>query len=506
VATLVTTALCAITGLDAGAAAAQSSTSTTTATAPPASAVTHASGRSVGKLLAGGTSINYSGTAVTSAVTLPAGTHVTGAFACTGCTFHGPVKVAGVTFQGPVNLSGSRIDGGKSSFVGSTFDAQAAFNGAHLGAADFSGATFTSPASWVDTSFTNGARFNVATFKSTADFAGTSASAAACRTGGPAVARDISFVSARFQQSAQFRERCFRGPATFGGASFDNGSDFSGSLFTGPAVFDGAQFGGTNLFSDVTFAAGASFNAASVDGSVSFDGADFGDTASLLHVTGLGMLSLVGAEVQRSLTLTDTQFPELIADVATIDRIQGVPAQIAALRALEDGANRAGKYGLAQDARYRRLQLQNAHDTGVTRLFDTVVLQDIGGYLSKPKNTGVALLLILLAGTILRALPRLWERIHEFARAARRAASPKSLLDRIKSTPNAIIQPLTMLASGAKDAISTFVSFRPDVSIDRPLGIRDNATALLQWGEFVAQKAVLAVIGVELLQRVGVSL
>ena len=118
--------------------------------------------------------------------------------------------------------------------------------------ANFSGATFSGGAAFIEATFTGDAEFSRATF-----------------SGGAA------FIEAIFTGIAEFDEATFSGGvgvsrATFSEATFSRAAVFMGATFSGDAAFEGATFSGAALFDSATFRGAALF------GSATFSGGDDG--------------------------------------------------------------------------------------------------------------------------------------------------------------------------------------------------------------------------------------
>jgi hypothetical protein len=173
------------------------------------------------------------------------------------------VSFIGATFEGNAAFGGATF-GGDAAFHGATFGGDAAFRRATFGGdALFVGATFSGDAAFSDATFGGDAGFSGATFSGDAEF------------GEATFSESVGFIAATFGRNARFRGATLSGHAEFGEATFSGHADFGEATFSGHAGFGEATFSGHAGFGEATFSGHAGFGEATFSGLAGFGGATF---------------------------------------------------------------------------------------------------------------------------------------------------------------------------------------------------------------------------------------
>lgn len=144
----------------------------------------------------------------------------------------------------------------KAKFLGVTFK-EALFSMASFKEAEFARVLFTERAEFSRVSFTERANFSGARFNGRADFP-------------EAMFKEAHFNSAEFKE-ADFRVTTFSEAAYFSKATFSETTDFDRATFTGRATFYGAKFNGEVYFNDETFIGHAAFRNINIKGTVRYE-------------------------------------------------------------------------------------------------------------------------------------------------------------------------------------------------------------------------------------------
>ncbi len=399
------------------------------------------SGQQLLALVRAGLPIDLRGVTITGGLDLRDVGTLPNPFRCTDCTFDGPLVATDVVFQRLVDLSGARLHGDvdlrgaifddavllKQAAIGTTgspatVDARLArFGGpvsldqaAFSGSAEFTGSRFLATASFTGTEFEQKAKFDLATFAEAAFFTGGTATPEASATGPCAgwmgAFRDIaSFRRTKFVGGADFGHRCFGGPVHAGSAFFGGPADFTLARFEGGANFTEATFVGRVSFRLAEFAREASFLDVTSGGDMVFDAANLHAGAVFFRMTTTSRLSLIGVVVGEDewIDLTDISAGNLFMRVELADHILGSDVRQRMLRVLERSAQSDGDIPMANDARFKLLELQHEDRHGIPRYYDSAY-RTIGGYLVRPWYPLRAFLLLLIISTLARSLAALW--------------------------------------------------------------------------------------------------
>jgi uncharacterized protein YjbI with pentapeptide repeats len=398
--------------------------------------------------LAAGDAYEATGVTITGSLDLTAIDTVSRVFRCVGCTIDGAVRASNVIFERAVDFSGTTIAGsidaagaefrdsfllrrtgdvpadvlGTADFTLAAFDGHATFDGASFhDVADFSDARFATDASFADTTFGVGSRFDSAIFESTVDFASTPGDGPhpACPGAGDAVfGGPVSFEAARFDAGAGFRRRCFVGDAIFSGASFGAG-DFTLATFGGPARFDDVSSAADLSFRGVLFAGDVFLQRAVMHGRVDFEQATISGSLEMAAAN-VDELSLAAVVTQGPLYLDQLRAGRIELDIDKIPLIYGSSVQRQVLAVIEARAREDGDLGLANEAAYRRAELETARLDGLPRLIG-VANAEIAGYLVKPLVPLLVFGYLFVVVFLIRAAGRLREALAD-ARAQRAPA------------------------------------------------------------------------------------
>jgi hypothetical protein len=360
---------------------------------------------------------------------------------CTNCTFTGSVRASNVIFERVLDLSGSTIAGrfdfdgaifrdtflmrrttlrdaavaGVASFSLAAFHGRASFEGLQLGGdADFRVAQFLGDASFADADFGGEARFDSSIFSGLAQFSSSPADddpnagslAPGCSDpihgvfGGA-----VSFAAVNFGQKADFRQRCFGGPATFASATF-GAADFTLAVFHDTATFDDASIDGVASFRVVTFEGDLSFQHVVLRGPTDFESSILLGPTELFGTSAADSLSLDQITTAAPLELDKVRANGFEMDLDLLDQVQGEPVREDVLTMVEVSARARGDLGLANEAAFRRAEMQTDRATGWDHVRG-LAGELIAGYLVKPFYPLRAFAVLLIVGSLLRTIGRL---------------------------------------------------------------------------------------------------
>jgi hypothetical protein len=218
------------------------------------------------------------------------------------------------------------------------------------------------------------------------------------------------------QQETSLRDGVFHGTVDLEGRHFLGGLNGAGGDFGGRTNLSRASFGRTADSAGLVLD-GASF--ADVDAS----GATFASHVSveLAHASALnlnqtvalaglslqgtqidGPASFDGAQVQGSLDLQKFAANQIVLDIGALGNVASGPARRSILAKIERTARDAGDIPLANDARFRLLQVDGRNSAFPKREVDWVFYEQLAGYLVRPLRPLRAVLVLILLGTAAR--------------------------------------------------------------------------------------------------------
>jgi hypothetical protein len=339
---------------------------------------------------------------------------------CRRCHLQGDLRIADVTFTRAIDFDGVLIDGNIDA-RGATFQApvlaraEPSTPSGVTGSADFSLATFADAVTFDDLAFGQSANFDGARFGSSVSFQGAQFGADAHFE---RVAVEGFFVlsGGTVQHETSLRDGVFHGTVDLESRKFLGGLNAAGADFTGRTNLSLATFGASGG-ADGLVLDGASF--ADVDAS----GATFASHASvrLVHATALnlnqasalagldlqgtqvdGPASFDGAELQGALDLQKFAASQIVLDIGALGNVASGPARRSILAKIERTARDAGDIQLANDARFRLLQVDGRDSAFPKREVDWVFYEQLGGYLVRPLRPLRALFVLILIGTAAR--------------------------------------------------------------------------------------------------------
>jgi uncharacterized protein YjbI with pentapeptide repeats len=374
------------------------------------------------------------------------GLRVTGQLDLFAATFDDDVLLR-TSYRGPAVISKT------ATFGLATFKQRAVFDGTQFGgdSTDFSGAKFLGEASFRGTSFSGPVKFSLDDFEQGVSFGvipSLTAGSTSAQTPTPSPAPtptptptiqcepppicrssvigvfvgDVDFTGTLFRGDANFLLRRFDGNANFAGARFGGDTEFTEAQFVHEAHFGGTHFAGATSFRGVTFAGRAFFSYATAASSLEFRQAKFpkGVTFQLLAVD--GELSLRGASTAplpgqhgkgcrgEPINMSRLRTTDLDMDVSLVNCVaESQPAgekltvreQI--LQLVEASAGRRGEIGLANDAHYRLLSLENQNHNGQPlRFLNWLLYGEVAGYFVRAVHPATALLALLLVFVLIR--------------------------------------------------------------------------------------------------------
>ena len=362
---------------------------------------------------------------------------------CHKCTFDGSVSAVGATFKRTVDLSGSTFERDVD-MSQATFLAPALFGpagpthrpkdvnplGKHcrgqgawfLGKTNFQFTTFDGPVIFEAAAFRGQQQFDFAGFNGEALFTqGCSVGPASFKS---AVFGDLAeFGGFSFQGSSNFASAAFRGQTDFSQATYAKGATYTSARFSQGASFEAAKFEPTSR--DSNDPEDTHFDYAVAGGPLDFSAATFrGGFASYLF-PGLqvsGDLSFAGATITPECPLNrgsppSTQclffgyaddpsnpFSATTLELSVDNALHAVdPSERAAiLQRIESSAKNAGDLGLANDAHYQLQVISSQSDSPPLHFLDFVFYRTLAGYLVRPLQPLVALLVLAALITLVR--------------------------------------------------------------------------------------------------------
>jgi hypothetical protein len=339
-----------------------------------------------------------------------AGADVKGLFECRGCSLSGRLLAAEAIFRSTVDLSGTRV-ARLVDMQGARFQRPAVFDIGPTGSptmfdgrVDCSLTTFRELAAFGEARFARTATFNFARF------------------GGDAVFDLASFASASFS-SAHFDGRAsfaglgaeFTGKTTFASAAFARDAVFTQTEFDDHTAFDGARFANNGIFIGADFTS-VSFDDVRAAGSldltgVSADSASFTDTVA-------DSVSLRDATFSRSgIVLYRVGIRDIDLAVDDVTYVKGEPS--VTLKLIEQSAKNRGDLAVANDAYFKERVLASDRHDPVAHGLDLFFYRWAAGYLVRPWNPLLALLIVAVTVAAIRMV---WRGFH---RATPTAAGAK---------------------------------------------------------------------------------
>lgn len=326
---------------------------------------------------------------------------------CRDCVFEGGIRGGDVVFTGPLDLAGAQI-AGPVVLSRATFRAPVVFGPtagdpgsvSFAAGADFSYARFADVASFAQASFERAADFSGSRFERDSVLAGASFAAGAV------------FDRAVFAGHSDVRDATFLGPASFAAAEFAARADFSDAFFAADADFEAVRFGADAVFLDAYFThprgadAEATFARVNAEGDLVFDLAEFHALPNFRRAVAGGEFSFADAKLAdgRDAIFEHVTADQLAMDVDTaLNRVQSSDRQ-RVLALIEAGAKARGELGVANDARYELEVLRSRDDPWYGRIPNVVLYRTVAGYLVRPLNPLLALVVVVALVAFARSL------------------------------------------------------------------------------------------------------
>jgi Pentapeptide repeats (9 copies) len=340
---------------------------------------------------------------------------------CRRCHLEGDLKIADVTFTRAIDFDGVLIDGNLDA-RGATFEAavlaraEPSVPSGVTGTADFSLATFSDAVTFDALSFGKSANFDGARFESSVSFEGAQFAADAqfervdvagffVLSGPGAVQQETSLRDGVFHGTVDLEARQFLGGLNGAGADFSGRTNISRATFGRSAdsaglVLDGASLADVDA-SGTTFASHASVqlahaSALNLNQAVALAG------LSLQGTQIDGPASFDGAQLQGALDLQKFAANQIVLDIGALGNVASGPARRSILDKIERTARTAGDIQLANDARFRLLQVDGRNSAFPKREVDWVFYEQLAGYLVRPLRPLRALFVLILLGTAAR--------------------------------------------------------------------------------------------------------
>jgi hypothetical protein len=425
---------------------------------------------------------------------------------CHRCHLQGDLKIADVSFTRAIDFDGVLIDGNLDA-RGATFQApvlaraEPSVPSGVTGTADFSLATFADAVTFDALSFGKSANFDGARFESSVSFEGAQFAADAqferievdgffVLSGPGAVQQETSLRDGVFHGTVDLEARQFVGGLNGSGADFIGRTNLSRATVGKTAdsaglVLDGASFADVDA-SGATFASHASLQLAHASA------LNLNQTVALagLSLQGTqidGPASFDGAQLQGALDLQKFAATQIVLDIGALGNVASGPARRSILSKIERTARDAGDIQLANDARFRLLQVDGRNSSFPKREVDWVFYEQLGGYLVRPLRPLRALFVLILVGTAARYVVD-WrrERTGQVAVAGHDLAAMTSRV-RVGHEVTGFLERFSR---------AVIASLRPKPNIASPVGettVEPYVIAGLRLCEYVASKLLIVV-------------
>ena len=312
-----------------------------------------------------------------------------------GASIDGPVDASVVVFKDLVNLEGVRF-GDTVSFANARF----------LGNSSFSGTDFVGS---VDFGRAESHALTLFTVASSADPPDGAGSTCQMVTGSGHFLGEVSFERATFHDRVDFRRRCFEHPPLFIGATFSGVADFTQSLFgsgegpeAGKTSFDGADFASRGSFLAAVFISEASFADVTGAGGLDFTAGQFERDALFFRTRIQGPLTFDRTLFRGGLVMNQVSADPLELDLSAVASIESSSIQEEVLRLIERGARDKDDFATANDALFKRRELEGAKLNGLSAVFDALIVNRTFGYFVRPTVPLIPFALLLVLGAVTR--------------------------------------------------------------------------------------------------------
>jgi uncharacterized protein YjbI with pentapeptide repeats len=315
-----------------------------------------------------------------------------------------------------------------------------------------------------------------------------------------------NFAGVRFQGAVDIRGAHFLGPADFRSVTFAGKALFQQALFDGETQFDGAAFQKEAVFLGTVFGARASFAESSASESADFAGASFFDSAIFYRISVDGLLSLRNVAFGKqvifedafigALEMRDNQYESgaelhmggartnsLEIDMEGVGRIHDDSEKCRILALVERTARANGNLTVANDASFRRQQIEDELRAPLWQVVNVIFRRWIAGYFVRPLHPFFS----MVAFAILACLVRLG--VGQFRQRLESIEAEKEEEEE-KKTPE---QWLAIVAAAVGASIGAVFSLRSSISVgeDRQ-HLRAWVAASGRWFEWFVQKGLTA--------------
>jgi hypothetical protein len=410
----------------------------------------------------------------------------------------GDIDARGATFQGPVLVRGDRGPAsrvtGTADFSLATFDDATTFDALRFDqSVDFDGTRFGSSVSFEGTDFGGDVRLDRADVQGFFVMSGPAPADPAVPSG--AVAGHTTMSDALFHGTVDLSARQFAG-----------GLDARGATFTARTTVATATIGtagadprapDTGLTLD-----GASFAELDASGATVYGPASLrlvrAASLNLNQAVALAGLSLQGAQVAGAASFDEAQLQgtldvekftaaQIVLDIGALTGVASVTAGRAILAKIERTARDTGDIPLANDARFRMLQIDGERSSFPRRQLDWIFYEQLAGYLVRPLRPLRTLLFLILVGTVARYLVDDYRARHGLVVVAGTNTGAMVRKVRVGHEVTGLLQRVSRAAIAA---------LRPKPNIPSPVGettVAPYVIAGLRLFEYVASKLLIVV-------------
>ncbi len=307
--------------------------------------------------------------------------------------------------------------------------------------------------------------------------------------------QETSLTGVRFQGTADIRGAHFLGPADFRSVTFAGKALFEQALFDGETQFDGAAFQEEAVFLGTVFSARASFAESSASEGADFAGASFFDSAVFYRISVNGLLSLRNVAFGKQVVLGDafigtlemrdnqyesgvelhterTRANSLEIDMAGVGRIRDDSEKCRILGLAERTARANGELKVANDASFRRQQIEDEMRAPFWQVVNLTFRQWIAGYFVRPLHPFFSMVAFAILALFVRVrdvgFRERQERImeeQEKKSKRRRWRRRKTAMTTTTEEKNPLEQWLAIGAAALGASVGVIFSLEPGISV-----------------------------------------
>lgn len=255
---------------------------------------------------------------------------------------------------------------------------------------------------------------------------------------------------------------------------------------------DGANLGAN------AFRQGLMLVGVTAGGLIEFPGAVLFGEGFFVNLSSTGSLVLDGMSLhpEAELFMDGLAVDRLILDVGRqVDFVQGPAVKTRVLEMVERTGRESGDLALANRARFQLLDMQGARKEGLDRAVDRLILREVGGYLVRPLNPITALLVLILAGGLIRSARPLGETLRNRWPAGAAGGESLNVRQMLRRVLLTLEKATARILAGIAAAMRVAVKRKADhIQLGDPERTREYVRVGVLWCEFLVYKLVFATI------------